>query len=295
MTEPAATDRTGSPAVGEPGVLRVVATPIGNLRDLAPRAADALRTADLVCAEDTRRTGRLLAHLDADTPQWSLHDHNERGQVPAVLARLAAGDTVALVSDAGTPGVSDPGHRLIAATIAAGHVVEPIPGPSAPLAALVGSGLPMDRFVMEGFLPRRGAARQERLAALADEPRTMVVFLSPHRAAADLDDLATACGHERPASLGRELTKLHEEHLRGPLGELVARAGDLRGELTLVVAGRPDLDDPTDRPDDATLRARVAAAQETGLAPRAAVKTVAAEAGMPTRELYDLVHRDGST
>ncbi len=277
---------------GATGVLQVVATPIGNLDDLSPRAAQALRTADLVCAEDTRRTGRLLAHVGSDRPQWALHDHNERAQVPAVLARLVAGERVALVSDAGTPGVSDPGHRLIAAAVAAGVRIEPVPGASAVLAALVASGLPMDRFVMEGFLPRRGASRTARLAAVAAEPRTIVVFVAPHRARQDLADLADACGRERPAVLTRELTKLHEEHRHDTLGGLADAAADLRGEVTLVVAGRPD-DDVDERPDDHDLRARVVAAGATGLSPRAAVKRVAQEVGMPTRELYDLVHRDG--
>lgn len=272
------------------GVLQVVATPIGNLDDLTPRAADALRTADLVCAEDTRRTGRLLAHVGSDRPQWALHDHNERAQVPAVLGRLAAGDTVALVSDAGTPGVSDPGHRLIAAVVAAGIRVEPVPGASALLAALVASGLPMDRFTMEGFLPRKGASRSRRLDQLAREERTMVVFVAPHRVDHDLDDLIEACGGDRPAVLARELTKVHEEHLHGTLAALRAQVDEVRGELTLVVAGRPD--DPDERPSDADLRARVAAVAATGASPRAAVKEVAGEVGMPTRELYDLVHRD---
>ncbi len=273
-----------------PGLLQVVATPIGNLDDLTPRAAAALRTADLVCAEDTRRTGRLLAHVQSDRPQWALHDHNERAQVPAVLARLVAGDTVALVSDAGTPGVSDPGHRLIAAAVAAGIRVEPLPGPSALLAALVASGLPMDRFTMEGFLPRKGSSRTLRLEVLAREERTMVVFVAPHRAAHDLDDMVAACGEDRPAMLARELTKVHEEHLHGTLAQVRARVDEVRGELTLVVAGRPD--EPDERPTDDDLRARVAAVAATGAAPRAAVKQVADEVGMPTRELYDLVHRD---
>lgn len=278
-------------SVRPPGLLQVVATPIGHLGDLTPRAAEALRTADLVCAEDTRRTGRLLAHVGSDRPQWALHDHNERAQVPAVLARLGAGETIALVSDAGTPGVSDPGHRLIAAVVAAGVRVEPLPGASAVLAALVVSGLPMDRFVMEGFLPRKGAARTERLDATGSEPRTMVLFVAPHRAERDLADLAEALGDGRRAVLVREVTKVHEEVVHGTLGGLAARVADVRGELTLVVAGRRA--EATLRPDDDDLRARVAAVAATGQSPRAAVKAVAAEVGMPTRELYDLVHRDG--
>jgi 16S rRNA (cytidine1402-2'-O)-methyltransferase len=274
------------------GRLQVVATPIGNLGDLSPRAADALVAADLVCAEDTRRTGRLLAEVGSDAPQWSLHDHNERTQVPAVLARLADHDVVVLVSDAGTPAVSDPGHRLVAAAVAAGHVVEAIPGPSAVLTALVASGLASDRFTFEGFLPRKGRSRADRLAELATEPRTMVLFVAPHRAAVDLADLATACGADRPAVLGRELTKLHEEYLRGTLGELAAAVSQLRGELTLVVAGAPEVVEPASIPD---LVARVRALQAEGLAPRAAVKQVAATADVSTRELYDAVHGGGAS
>lgn len=275
------------------GLLQVVATPIGNLGDLTPRAAAALRSADLVCAEDTRRTGRLLAHVGSDRPQWALHDHNERAMVPRVLQRLVEGQVVALVSDAGTPGVSDPGHRLIAAVVAAGIRVEPVPGASAVLAALVASGLPMDRFTMDGFLPRRGSSRSARLAELAVEPRTMVVYVAPHRARRDLDDLVAACGSDRPAMLARELTKVHEEHRRGTLAELRDGIDDLRGEVTVVIAGRPPTDPTATRPGDADLRARVAAAAQEGRSPRAAVKHVAGEVGMPTRDLYDLVHRDG--
>jgi len=273
------------------GRLVVVATPIGNLGDLSPRAGAALVDADLVCAEDTRRTGRLLAEVGSSAPQWSLHDHNERSQVPAVLARLAADDLVVLVSDAGTPAVSDPGHRLVAAAAEAGHVVEAIPGPSAVLTALVASGLASDRFTFEGFLPRKGGSRVARLAELATEPRTMIVFVAPHRAADDLRDLAVACGGDRPAVLGRELTKFHEEYLRGTLGALAEAADDLRGELTLVVAGAPptvveaSMDDLVDR---------VRALQAEGLAPRAAVKQVAATADVSSRDLYDAVHRSTS-
>lgn len=269
------------------GRLVVVATPIGNLGDLSPRAAAALVTADLVLAEDTRRTGRLLAEVESRAPQWSLHDHNERTQVPAVLARLEAGDVIVLVSDAGTPAVSDPGHRLIAACAEAGHVVESVPGPSAVLTALVASGLASDRFTFEGFLPRKGTSRTQRLAELATEPRTMVLFVAPHRAASDLVALVEACGADRPAVLGRELTKLHEEYLRGTLRDLAAAVQDVRGELTLVVAGAPDV--------PATLAieelvARVRALQADGLMPRAAVKQVAATADITTRQLYDAVN-----
>lgn len=275
------------------GRLVVVATPIGNLGDLSPRAADALRDADLVLAEDTRRTGRLLEHLGASTPQRSYHEHNERERLREVLARLAEGATIVLVSDAGTPGVSDPGYRLVAACADAGIEVGAIPGPSAVLHALVVSGLPTDRFTFEGFLPRKGAARRERLAALAEEPRTTVLFVAPHRAADDLDDLAGALGAGRAAVVCRELTKLHEEVLRGSLGELAETAREgLKGELTVVVAGVPD--EPQARPDDAALVERVRALIATGVPKKAAIAEVAGASGVPKREVYQAVVDAGS-
>jgi 16S rRNA (cytidine1402-2'-O)-methyltransferase len=270
------------------GSLSVVATPIGNLGDLSPRAADVLRDADLVLAEDTRHTGRLLAHVGSSAPQRSLHEHNERARVDEVVERIAAGAHVALVTDAGTPLVSDPGLVLVRACIAAGIAVVPVPGASAVLAALVASGLASDRVAFDGFLPRRGRARGERLAALADEPRTVVLFLSPHRAAEDLADLADACGEERPAALCRELTKLHEEVRRGTLGALRDGAADgLRGELTLVVAGAPEPEAP--EVDDAELVVEVEALVAAGLSTRDAVGAVATARGLRRRDVYAAV------
>jgi 16S rRNA (cytidine1402-2'-O)-methyltransferase len=270
------------------GRLLVVATPIGNLGDLSPRAAEALRSVDLVLAEDTRHTGRLLAHVGSRVPQRSLHEHNERDRTAEVLDRLSAGERIALVSDAGTPAVSDPGYRLVAACVAAGVVVEPIPGPSAVLAALVVSGLPTDRVAFEGFLPRRGTARRRRLAELASEARTLVLFLAPHRAAADLDDLAAAVGDDRPAVLCRELTKLHEEVRHGTLASLAdgARAG-VRGEVTLVVAGAPP--PAPDASDDAVLVQRVADLVAGGRSKKDAIAAVAAAADLPKRTVYQAV------
>lgn len=269
------------------GALHVVATPIGNLGDLGVRAAEILRTADLVLSEDTRRTGRLLAHVGSDVPQRSLHEHNERSRVDEVVARVAAGGRVALVTDAGTPLVSDPGLAVVRACAAAGLAVVPVPGASAPLAALVAAGLPTDRFTFEGFLPRRGRARIDRLAELAEEPRTAVLFVAPHRAAADLVDLAAACGDDRPAVLCRELTKLHEEVRRGTLGSLRDGLGDVRGEVTLVVGGAPAPAAPdAPGPDDlAAVRDRVAA----GASRRDAVVAVARAHGLPRRALYAAV------
>jgi 16S rRNA (cytidine1402-2'-O)-methyltransferase len=276
------------------GTLIVVATPIGNLGDLPPRAAEALRSADLVVAEDTRRTGKLLGHVGADTPQLSYHEHNERDRALELVARIRAGEQIVLVSDAGTPGVSDPGYRLVDACVQAGLRVEAVPGASAPLYALVVSGLPTDRFTFEGFLPRKGTARRRRLDELAREPRTMVLFVSPHRVAADLRDLADACGRSRRAALGRELTKLHEEVLRAPLGDLAGRAAEgFRGELTLVVEGAPD-DADTVPPEADELVGRVRGLVATGLTKKQAIADVAAATGMPKRDVYQAVVEAGS-
>jgi 16S rRNA (cytidine1402-2'-O)-methyltransferase len=276
------------------GILRVVATPIGNLDDLSPRAAAALRDAGLVLAEDTRRTGRLLAHVGASTPQRSLHEHNEADRIGEAVAALRAGTDVALVTDAGTPTVSDPGYRLVAACVEAGIRVEPVPGPSALLAALVVSGLPTDRVVFEGFLPRRGGTRAERLAQLADEPRTIVLFASPHRVADDLRALADTLGPDRRASLARELTKLHEEVWHGSLGELAERAAaGVRGEVTVVVAGRE-----RDRPaDDAMIIAALRDRRAAGRSVRDAASDVSDDLGVGRRRVYtlalDLDREDG--
>ncbi|HUO79781.1 MAG TPA: 16S rRNA (cytidine(1402)-2'-O)-methyltransferase [Steroidobacteraceae bacterium] len=224
-----------------PGTLFVVATPIGNRADLTARARDTLAAADLVAAEDTRHTGQLLAQLGIRTPLLALHEHNEAARAEVLVARLLAGESVALVSDAGTPLISDPGFRLVAAAAAHGVAVVPVPGACAAVAALSVAGLPTDRFVFEGFLPARGAARRARLAALAAETRTLVFYEAPHRVVETLTDLAAAFGTARPAVLARELTKLHESVYRGALGTLLERAATepnmARGEAVLVVAG----------------------------------------------------------
>ena len=276
------------------GTLRVVATPIGNLEDLSPRAARTLCEADLVLAEDTRHTGRLLAHVGSTVPQLSLHEHNERERVDEVLARLRDGAEVALVSDAGTPGVSDPGYRVVAACVAAGLRVEAIPGPSALLAALVASGLPTDRVAFDGFLPRKGRARRERLEELARERRTLVLFVSPHRAADDLGDLAAALGEGRRAVVARELTKRHEELRHGTLAELAQQLSDgVRGELTLVVAGAP-AEEAQSVVDDAELVDRVRELVATGTTKKEAIAAVARATGRPKRDVYQAVVDAGS-
>ena len=275
------------------GTLTVVATPIGNLGDLSPRAAEALRNADRVLAEDTRRTGKLLAHVDSEVAQTSLHEHNERERIPPLVAELTDGAHYVLVSDAGTPAVSDPGYRLIAAAAAAGVRIEPIPGPSAALAALVASGLPTDRVAFDGFLPRKGSARTERLAQMADERRTVVLFLAPHRAHADLVDLAAACGTQRRAALCRELTKLHEQVIRGPIGALIEQAKDgLRGELTLVIDGAPPA---VTNVSDEDAVSRVQELIATGAHKKDAIAQVAVAANRPKREIYQAVIDAGST
>ena len=276
------------------GTLVVVATPIGNLGDLSPRAAEALSTVDLVLAEDTRRTGRLLQHVGSQVPQRSLHEHNERERIGEIVQRLQAGERIALVSDAGTPAVSDPGYRLLAAVAEAGLTIEVVPGPSAALTALVASALPTDRVAFEGFLPRKGTARRERLEELRTERRTMVLFVSPHRADADLADLAAALGADRPAALTRELTKLHEEVLRAPLGELAERVGrdGVRGEVTLVVGGAPAAA-PAEVGDD-DLVARVRGLVATGMDKKAAIAEVAATAAVPKKVVYQAVVDAGS-
>lgn len=220
------------------GRLRVVATPIGNLEDLSSRAREALASADLVACEDTRRTGRLLKHLGLQTRLVSLHEHNERQRLPKLITALEEGQTVALVSDAGTPLLSDPGFLLVREAAARGIRVEAIPGPSAVLAALVVSGLPPYPFTFAGFPPPKAGRRRRFYDKLAALDHTVVVFESPHRLAASLDDAIAAFGADRPAALGRELTKLHEEVLRGTLAELakeIAQRESIKGELVLVL------------------------------------------------------------
>jgi 16S rRNA (cytidine1402-2'-O)-methyltransferase len=223
------------------GRLQVVATPIGNLADLSARAREALSSADVIAAEDTRRTRVLLRAIGIARPLVSLHEHNESQRTPELLARLAAGETIALVSDAGTPLLSDPGLELVQRAARAGFEVHAIPGPSAITSALAVAGLPTDRFCFEGFLPSRERERRTALAALAHEPRTLVFFEAPHRILRTLADMAAEFGAERPAAVARELTKAHETIYRGTLQELLARAqaeeNFQRGEITIVVHG----------------------------------------------------------
>jgi 16S rRNA (cytidine1402-2'-O)-methyltransferase len=267
------------------GTLSVVATPIGNLEDVTLRALRVLREADLLLAEDTRRTRLLLdRHGIAGRPR-SLHAHNEATRAEEALAALAAGSRVALVSDAGTPLVSDPGGRLVALAIEAGHKVEPVPGPSASLAALVASGLPAERFSFVGFLPRKAGERKARIAELADRVDTLILFESPRRVAATLGELAGALGARR-ACVARELTKLHEEAVRGTLPELAAHfAEGARGEVTIVVEGTPHV---AELPSPERLRERVRSLVADGASARDAAAQVASETGAPRRTLYTM-------
>jgi len=272
---------------GAPGTLFVVATPIGNLADLSPRAAEILRAAPAVVAEDTRRTRTLLAHAGAHPAHLlSLPAFDERGRVDRVVARLLAGEDAALVTDAGTPGVSDPGVALVDAAWRAGVRVVPVPGPSAPLAALSASGLPSDRFLFAGFLPRKGGSRTEVLRWLAGVPATLLLFEAGNRVAGTLRDLRVGLG-DRPAALARELTKLHEEIARGRLSELEERfAGEVRGEVTLVIAGAAEapVSEPQETVED-EVRRRLAASE----APVVIARTVARARGMTRRDAYALV------
>jgi 16S rRNA (cytidine1402-2'-O)-methyltransferase len=236
--------RTGLPAAG---TLYVVATPIGNLSDLSPRAAATLEDCDLIAAEDTRHTGILLKHFQINTPQLSLHDHNEAARAAEIIAMLREGKSVALVSDAGTPAISDPGFELVRAAAAAGFNIIAIPGPCAAIAALSIGALPTDRFCFEGFLPARGTARKLRLKSLEAEPRTLVIYESPHRVRETLEDCVTAFGEARAATVVREATKLHETTYRGSLRELLDKSSTdadfSRGEIVLLIGGAAETAD----------------------------------------------------
>ncbi|HET9251054.1 MAG TPA: 16S rRNA (cytidine(1402)-2'-O)-methyltransferase [Candidatus Eisenbacteria bacterium] len=224
-----------------PSTLYLVGTPIGNVGDLSPRALHILGAVDVIAAEDTRHTRGLLARFGLDRPMVSYHDHNKDARTPELLTRLRQGASVAVVSDAGSPGISDPAFTLVRAAVEAGIAAIPVPGPSSLLCALEVSGLPTDRFAFEGFLPRKPGRRRTRIAELRDDPRTLIFFESPHRLAAALRDLLEGLG-DRRASVSRELTKRFEETRRGALSELVAWVAERppRGEFVLVVAGAPD-------------------------------------------------------
>lgn len=277
---------------GSGGTLYVVATPIGNLADITLRAIDVLRDAPLIAAEDTRLTRRLLDRHRAPGRLISFHARSPRTRLEELLSHLRAGSDLALVTDAGTPAVSDPGDDLVRAWADEGGRVVPIPGASAVLAAVAGSGVAGPRWTFEGFLPRSGRARRERLAAIAADPRGTVLYEAPGRVAATLRDLAVACGAGRSAAVARELTKVHEQIVRGPLGELAGAAVDgtipARGEFVLVVGmGEPPAAGATWRADEVgAARAAVERLVDEGVARGEAARRVAAETGIPRRRLY---------
>jgi 16S rRNA (cytidine1402-2'-O)-methyltransferase len=276
-----------------PGTLAVVATPLGDARDLSPRAAETLRAADLIVAEDTRSARRLLAEIGASRKTiLSCFDANEAARAAEVAEQLAAGAMVALISEAGTPLVSDPGYRIVSAAIAAGARVVPIPGPSAVLAALVGAGLPTDRFLFLGFPPRKSGPRRRLFEGVRSLPYTLVLYESPLRAGATLADLAAVLGGDRRGCLARELTKPYEELVRDTLAALAARYATDRplGEVTLVIEGAPE-NAAAEELDDDQLLARAAELIADGRSTGDAARALAELTGRPRREIYNLISR----
>ena len=286
--------RGGTAGARAAGTLHVVATPIGNLGDLSPRAVEVLRSVAAVCAEDTRRTRQLLAHSGIEQPLLPLHEHNEEAHAARLVARMLDGDSLALVSDAGTPLVSDPGYRLVRAARAAGLRVSPVPGPCAFVAALSVAGLPSDRFVFEGFLPAKAAARRERLSALASETRTLAFYESSHRIEEALADMRDAFGGERAAVLARELTKVFETVLDGSLASLAARVAadpdQRKGEFAVLVAGAG-----TDEDARIAEGRRLYAKLGEHLPPSTAAKLAAELTGAPRKALYGSAGQNSAT
>ncbi|MDD4587613.1 MAG: 16S rRNA (cytidine(1402)-2'-O)-methyltransferase [Heliobacteriaceae bacterium] len=276
-------DRPGS------GKLLVCATPIGNLEDITLRVLKVLQTADLIAAEDTRHTRKLLSAYDIHVPLTAYHQHNRKTKGVVLLAKIATGSQVALVSDAGLPGISDPGEELIRECIGQGLPVEVLPGATASLTALVLSGLPTERFVFEGFLPRRKKDYRQRLQQLAGEERTIILYEAPHRLAATLAELTIVLGADRPAAFARELTKKFETIRRGTLGELTAvvEAG-VKGECTLVIAGKKEQASPQEDDIDELLAQELARLAVAGLDSKVALKTAARNLGITKREAYRL-------
>ena len=275
-----------NPQPPKPGALYVVATPIGNLEDITLRALRVLKEVDLIAAEDTRHTRRLLSRYHVATPLTSYYDQIEHAKAPALIAKLLAGQSLALVSNAGTPGIADPGYRLVRAAWQAGVAVVPLPGPSILTALLSIGGLPTDRCVFEGFLPARPAQRRKALQRLQSETRTIVVFESPHRFAESLTDLCDIFG-DRRAVIGRELTKRFEEVLRGRLSELQARLRDrpIKGEVALLIAG---CSEPQPPPDEQTICDEIDRLAATGLPLKDIAKLLSERYSRPKREVYAL-------
>jgi 16S rRNA (cytidine1402-2'-O)-methyltransferase len=268
-----------------PGILYIVATPIGNLEDITLRALRVLKEVAVVAAEDTRHTQILLSHYDIHTPLTSYHEHNEKTKSQELVTRLARGQNVALVSDAGTPAISDPGFRLIAQAIRAGVRIIPVPGASALTAVLSASGLPTDRFVFEGFLPARKTQRRERLQTLRDETRTLIFFEAPHRLKDTLGDIRELLGN-REAVLAREVSKIHEEFLRGPVSELVRALGSdaIRGEVTLIISGSSGLPGVSED----RLKAEILELKGKGLRVKEIAEVLGEKFGYPKKDIYRL-------
>ena len=271
------------------GQLYIVATPIGNLEDMTLRGIRILSEVDLIAAEDTRHTGKLLKHFEITTPQISYYEHNSRLRSQELLAKLEQGVNIALVSDAGMPGISDPGVELIAEAIAIGCKIVPVPGVSASITALVSSGLATDRFVFEGFLPTQGKSRKERLQSLQNEGRTIILYEAPHRLLTTLKDLAKVFGQERELVLGRELTKIHEEFWRGELRSAIAlytEEAQPKGEYTLVIAGSAAASDLI--MSETEIKAELAQLLAQGMTRSQACRYLAAQTSLSRRQIYQL-------
>lgn len=271
----------------KPGTLYIVATPIGNLEDMTFRGVRILQTVNLIAAEDTRHTGKLLQHFQIKTPQISYHEHNRQSRIPELLEYMAHGQAIALVSDAGMPGISDPGYELVIACIDAGITVVPIPGASAVITALSAAGLPTDRFVFEGFLPAKAAKRREYLESLQTESRTLIFYESPYRLQESLQDLATVWGGDRQIVLARELTKLYEEFWRGTIAEAIAHYSqrEPQGEYTLVLAGNPPVHPQL---TEEQLKAELLQIMTQGISRSQASRQLAKITSLPRRQLYQL-------
>jgi 16S rRNA (cytidine1402-2'-O)-methyltransferase len=271
----------------KPRTLYVVGTPIGNLEDMTFRAVRILQTVDIIAAEDTRHTGKLLQHFEIKTPQVSYHEHNRTSRIPELLEHLTNDKAIALVSDAGMPGISDPGYELVKACIEAGIAVVPIPGASAAITALSAAGLPTDRFVFEGFLPAKSQQRREHLESLQTESRTLIFYESPHRLRDTLQDLALVWGSDRQIVLGRELTKLYEEFWRGTIAEAIAHytQRDPQGEYTLVLAGIPPSHPQLTEEE---LKTELKQLITQGISRSQASRQLAKFTSLPRRQLYQL-------
>jgi 16S rRNA (cytidine1402-2'-O)-methyltransferase len=275
------------PSDPKPGTLYLVGTPIGNLEDMTFRAVRILQGVDAIAAEDTRHTGKLLQHFQISTPQVSYHDHNRVSRSAELMDRLQRGQAIALVTDAGMPGISDPGYELVKSCAEQGIPVVPIPGPTAAIAALTASGLPTDRFVFEGFLPAKPRDRRAHLETLKPESRTLIFYEAPHRLRQTLQDLAEALGEERSIVLARELTKLHEELWRGTVAEAIQEFGNRepQGEFTLVVAGAIP---QTVTLSDTAIKAELQALLNQGLSRSEASRHLAQQTALPRRHIYQL-------